>query len=213
MPKLDVLNQKGEVTGKIELDSKVFDGKLNYALMHQAVVSYLANQRKGTACSKTKGEVRGGGRKPWRQKGTGRARVGSIRSPLWRGGGVIFGPKPRDYYKKLPKRMRVLALKSALNAKMKDKEILILESLQLSKPKTKEFFNILKNLGLNGIKTRFVIEQLSRNLKLATQNLKDIDLELADSLTTYTTLDCKKIIFTKKSLLKVEERIKKWLKA
>ena len=136
--KLDVVNQKGKVVRTLELDQKVFDGKINMSLLHQAVVTYLANQRKGLASTKTRGEVRGGGRKPWRQKGTGRARVGSIRSPLWKGGGATFGPKPRDYSQKMPQRMKALALKSALNAKLNDKELMVIDDIKLRSHKTKE---------------------------------------------------------------------------
>lgn len=212
MPELNVLNSKGEVVEKVELDSKVFDGKVNYALLHQAVVTYLANKRKGLASPKTKGEVKGGGRKPWRQKGTGRARVGSIRSPLWRGGGVVFGPKPRDYSKKLPQRMRVLALKSALNAKFMDKEMVVLDNINVSTHKTKNFFSILKNLKLTNQRVRLVLSKLDANLKLASRNVEKVEIELADNLTTYTVLDCGTVVFTKEGLAKVEEKIKKWIK-
>ena len=136
---LPVLSTQGKKVEQIELEKRVFDGKISEALIHQAVVTYLANQRKGLASAKTRGEVRGGGIKPWRQKGTGRARVGSIRSPLWRGGGVTFGPKPHSYYKDLPQKMKAMALKSALNAKLRDKEILILSDLKVVSHKTKDF--------------------------------------------------------------------------
>ncbi len=212
MKKLKVISQQGEVIEEIELDSKIFDGKVNYALIHQAVVTYLANQRKGLASTKTRGEVRGGGAKPWRQKGTGRARVGSIRSPLWRGGGVIFGPKPRDYSKKLPQRMKNLALKSALNAKLNDDQIMIVDQIKVEEPKTKEFVKILNNLKLNGEKIRIVIEKLDQNVKLASRNIEKVFVENVDTLNTYKTLDCKKLVFTKDSLLKLQERIKKWVR-
>lgn len=212
MPELDVLNINGEVVEKVELDSKVFDGKINSTLLHQAVVTYLANQRKGLASTKTRGEVKGGGRKPWRQKGTGRARVGSIRSPLWRGGGVVFGPKPRDYSKKLPQRMRVLALKSALNAKLRDNQMLVLDNINVNTPKTKNLFSILKNLKLINQKVRLALSRVDKNLKLASRNLEKVGIGLADNLTAYTVLDCHTVVFTKDSLLKIEEKIKKWLK-
>jgi large subunit ribosomal protein L4 len=210
--KIDVFDLEAKVVEKIELDKKIFDGKINDFLMHQAVVTYLANQRKGCASTKTRGEVRGGGRKPWRQKGTGRARVGSIRSPLWRGGGVVFGPKPRKFYKELPKRMKILALKSALNAKLQDNELMVIKELKVSSYKTKEFFKIVKNLKLNGEKVKFVVENLDKNIKLSSRNLEKVEVEIADNLNTYTALDCKKLIFTKEALKKVGERIKKWIK-
>jgi len=210
--KLKVWNQEGKIVGEIELDEKIFDGDINYSLIHQAVVTYLANQRRGLASTKTRGEVKGSGRKPWRQKGTGRARVGSIRSPLWRGGGVVFGPKPRDYSKKFPQRMRNMALKSALNAKLKDNQIMIIQDINIDEPKTKKAVEILKNLNLNGERIRIVKEKIDKNLKLALRNLERVELEKADSLTTYTALDCKKLIITEKSLRKIEERLRKWIK-
>lgn len=203
---------QGKEVDKIELNPVIFDGKINQALLHQAVVAYLSNQRKGLACTKTKGEVRGGGKKPWRQKGTGRARVGSIRSPLWRGGGVTFGPKPHSYHKDLPKKMKVLALKSALNAKLKDREMVILDSLNVNFPKTKEFFKIVKNLNFKEKRIKFVAEKLESNLKLACRNIEKVEIKEAETLTTYEVLDCKKLIFTKNALRKVEERIEKGLK-
>ena len=212
MTKLKVWNQEGKIVEEIELNPKIFDGKVNHALIYQAVVTYLANQRRGLASTKTRGEVKGSGRKPWPQKGTGRARVGSIRSPLWRGGGIVFGPKPRDYSKKLPQRMKNLALKSALNAKLKDDQIMIIEDIKIDKPKTKEAVSILRNLNLNGEKIRIVIDKEDRNLKLAVRNLEKVELEKAETLTTYTALDCKKLIITKDSLKKLEERIEKWIK-
>lgn len=196
---------------RVELDPQVFDGQINEALIHQAVVIYLNNQRKGLASTKTRGEVKGGGRKPWRQKGVGRARVGSIRSPLWRKGGVVFGPHPRQYYKDFPKRMRILALKSALNAKLRDKEIMILEDIKMDTHKTKEFFQILKNLKLVGEKIRLVVEKIDRNLKLASRNVEKVSVEPMATLTTYTSLDCKKLVFTRSALIGLQERIKKGL--
>ncbi|MBU1367095.1 MAG: 50S ribosomal protein L4 [Candidatus Omnitrophica bacterium] len=212
MDKINVLNMQGKEVDKIELNPVIFDGKINQALLHQAVVAYLSNQRKGLACTKTRGEVRGGGKKPWRQKGTGRARVGSIRSPLWRGGGVTFGPKSHSYHKDLPKKMKVLALKSALNAKLKDKEMVILDSLNVNFPKTKEFFKIVKNLNFKEKRIKFVAEKLESNLKLACRNIEKVEIKEAETLTTYEALDCKKLIFTKDALRKVEERIEKGLK-
>jgi len=142
---LPVFNTQGKQVEEIILNSQVFDGEINIALIHQAVVTYLANQRKGLALTKTRGNVRGGGRKPWKQKGTGRARVGSSRSPIWRGGGVTFGPSLRSYNKNFPKKMKAQALKSALNAKLRDQQILIIDDLFVNLPKTKLFFEIINN--------------------------------------------------------------------
>ncbi|MCK9573531.1 MAG: 50S ribosomal protein L4 [Candidatus Omnitrophica bacterium] len=209
---ISVLNIKGKEVGKLELDSSVFDGKVRNSLMHQAVVAHLANQRQGLASTKTRGEVSGGGRKPWRQKGTGRARVGSTRSPLWRKGGITFGPKPHSFRKDLPNRMKILALKSALNSKLHDNEMIVLDGLKIDSPKTKEFFEIVKTLKINDLRIRFVVGNLDKNLKLSCRNLPNVEIDSAASLNTYCTLDCKKLIFTKDALEVVETRVKKWLK-
>ena len=212
MTKLSVLNNKGKEVEKIELDPVVFDGKINNVLIHQAVVTYLAHQRKGLASTKKRGEVSGGGRKPWRQKGTGRARVGSNRSPLWKGGGVTFGPKPRSYDKDLPKKMKVMALKSALNAKLRDKEIVVLDGLELTSNKTKEFAAIIDKLKLNGPRLSFVVDNVTDNMKLSSRNLKKVGLTLAKDVSTYETINCKQLVLTKSALKVVEDRVKKYLK-
>ena len=208
---LPVLNIQGKEVEQIELETKVFDGKISEALLHQAVVAYLANQRKGLASTKTRGEVQGSTAKPWRQKGTGRARVGSIRSPLWRGGGVTFGPKPRSYYKELPHKMKTMALKSALNAKLRDKEILILSDINISSHKTKDFSKILKSLKLDGIKIRLIASKVENDLKLATRNIKKVLLAKASDVHTKEVIDCKKLVLTKGALRDMEERVKKCL--
>ncbi|NQT28836.1 MAG: 50S ribosomal protein L4 [Candidatus Omnitrophica bacterium] len=208
---LPVLSTQGKEVEQIELEKCVFDGKISEALIHQAVVTYLANQRKGLASTKTRGEVRGGGKKPWRQKGTGRARVGSIRSPLWRGGGVTFGPKPHSFYKDLPQKMKTMALKSALNAKLRDKEILILSDLKIGSHKTKDFSKIIKSLKLDQTKVRVVVEKLESDLKLATGNMKKVLLAKASDVHATEIIDCKRLVLTKNALRDVEERIKKCL--
>ncbi|MCM8787110.1 MAG: 50S ribosomal protein L4 [Candidatus Omnitrophica bacterium] len=208
---LPILNIEGKEVGTLTLNKEIFDGKVNVALLHQAVVSYLANKRAGTASTKTRGEVKGSGRKPWRQKGTGRARIGSIRSPLWKKGGIVFGPKPRSFKKKLPQKMKIGALKSALNAKLKDNEILILDNLSLNLPKTKEFFKIIKNLKLTNLSLKFIVAELNLNLGLAARNIPKTEILLAQNLNAYDALNCKKIIFTKEALTIVENRILKYL--
>ncbi|MFH1771396.1 MAG: 50S ribosomal protein L4 [Candidatus Omnitrophota bacterium] len=207
--KIDILNTKGKKVAEYQLNPKVFDSKVNHALMHQACWTYLNNQRMGLASAKTKGEVRGGGKKPWRQKGTGRARVGSIRSPLWKGGGVTFGPKPHTFHKEFPQKMKVLSLKSALNVKLNDNEIIILENISLNEPKTREFFEILKNLKICKSKLRFVLLQLNNNLKLAARNLNKVKIGIAKTLTTYEALECKQIVFTQEALKELEEKLTK----
>lgn len=209
---LKVIDLKGNEGQSVELDPQVFDGKISHALMHQAVEAYLANQRLGLACTKTRGEVSGGGKKPWRQKGTGRARVGSTRSPIWRHGGVTFGPKPHSFAKDLPKKMKAVALKSALNSKLADKEIIIIKDLTLKSHKTSEFAEILKSIKLDNQKTRFVVEAMENNFKLASRNIEKVMSGEAHDLTTYEALNCKRLVFTPAALKSVEERIKKCLK-
>lgn len=204
---IDVLDVQGKEIKKIKLNGQVFDGKVNTTLMHQAVTAYLANQRKGLASTKTKGEVRGGGAKPWRQKGTGRARAGSRRSPIWSGGGVTFGPKPRSYYKDLPKKMKIRALKSALNAKLNEQQILILNDLAVDSRKTKNLFKIIDSLKLKGEKTRFVVEELEDKLKLASRNIKKVLLTKAANIHTTEVIDCKRLVLTNGALKVIEDRV------
>ncbi len=208
---LKVLEPSGKPKENISLDKSIFDGKVSAALLQQAVNTYLSNKRKGLALAKTKGEKRGGGRKPWRQKGTGRARVGSIRSPLWRGGGVTFGPRPKSYYKKFPDRMKALALKSALNAKLESNQIVIVDKLDPKISKTKEFSKIISNLGLRNEKVCFVVSDFSPNLKQASSNLKKTSLDKASDINALGVLDCKRLVLTKESLGIINKRLKKWI--
>ncbi len=196
----------------MELDESVFDGKVSNDLMHQAVVTYLSNQRHGLANTKTRGEVSGGGRKPWRQKGTGRARAGSTRSPLWRHGGITFGPKPHSFRKDFPRTMKVMALKSALNSKMNDKEIVVLDDLKITSNKTRNFLEIIKKLKIDDLRTRFIVQDVDENLKLSSRNILNVDTGIVKNLNTYDVLDCKKLIFTKSALEEIQDKIKKWLK-
>ena len=208
---LSIVNTQGKKVDDLSVDPEVFDGTINMSLMHQAVVSYLANQRKGLACAKTRGEVRGGGAKPWRQKGTGRARFGSSRNPVWKGGGVAFGPKPRSYYKNLPKKMKALAFKSALNAKLRDQQLIVLDKLEPDSHKAKKFTVIVNKLKLDKEKIHFVVENLANNLKLATRNIAKVEVAKAASLHTIEILDCSKLVLTKGALRLIEERVKKCL--
>lgn len=208
---LEVFDIKGKGVEAIELDPKVFDGVVIPSLMHQAVTAYLANQRAGLATAKTRGKVRGGGTKPWRQKGTGRARVGSIRSPIWRGGGVTFGPQPRSYHKDLPKKMKASALKSALNAKLNSEQITVLKDLSLNSHKTKELVKVIGNLKLNGQKIKLVVEKIENNSKLACRNLDKVSLIRASDVCTAQVLDCKRVVVTKDALTTIQARVKKCL--
>jgi len=202
-----LLSKEGKNLGKIRLNPQVFDGKVNLALLAQAVYCYLNNLHSvKKASAKTRAEVKGSRAKPWRQKGTGRARVGDIRNPLWRKGGVVFGPKPRYVYKNIPKKMKAQALKSALNAKFKDKELFILEDLKVDSKKTKDFLKIIKALNLNK-RSLFVDENFSPEALLSVKNLKNIELARAQDLNAYQVLNYKNLILTLNSLKVLEERI------
>ena len=209
---LPIYNTEGKELDTIELNSSVFDGNVNTAVIYQAVNAYRANQRKGLASTKTRGEVSGGGRKPWKQKGTGRARVGSIRSPLWRHGGVIFGPHPRDFYYKLPNKIKLLALKSSLNAKVKESNFIVLDSLKLEKPKTKEANKIFSNLKVVSQKdnkpapTLLLLDKLDENLKRALRNISFLNVNLAKDTHAYEVLAHRKVIITKEGLKDIIHR-------
>ena len=212
---LDVYNLEGKVVDKIELDKDVFDGKVNKAVLYQTVCMYLANKRKGTASTKTRGEVSGGGRKPWRQKGTGRSRHGSIRSPLWRGGGAVFGPHPRSYHYTLPHKIKIKALKSALNARLKENNLMVVDEITLDKPKTKEMLNVLSKLDLykpkaKNLKLLILVDKPDLNLKKATKNIKFLELGLAKDINALEVLGADKIIFTQKAIVQVIERLNKY---
>ncbi len=206
---IDVLNISGDKIESIKLDKEVFDGEVNKELLHQVITSYLANKRQGTVATKNRGDVSGGGIKPWRQKGTGRARAGSSRSPIWRGGGTVFGPQMRDYSVRIPKKMKIKALKSSLNAKLIDKELTLIEDFQLEAPKTKDFVSIVKSLGLDKLKTLFVSDGVSNNMRLSCRNIEGVFIKSFKDLNAYDVLNCKKIVLSVGALSKVSERIKK----
>lgn len=203
---LKVYNQKGEETGKIKTPEGVFGLAWNPNLVHQVAVAMLANKRSATAHAKGRGEVRGGGRKPWRQKGTGRARHGSIRSPIWRGGGVTFGPvKEKKYHQKINKKMRSKALLVALSRKAKDNEIIVLDNLALKSAKTKEAASIIKALGLKGT-ALFLLDKKSEEITRGFRNLPNAATGEARNLNLLDVLNKKYIVFTK-DLVKNAEKI------
>lgn len=204
MPKVSMFNTKGEQVGEIELSDDIFGVEVRPDIMHRAVVNYLANQRQGTASTLTRAEVSGGGRKPWRQKGTGRARHGSIRSPLWRSGGIIFGPKPRSYKAAMPKKLKRFALKSALSAKVADNELIVLDELSLEAPKTKEMISILKNLNADK-KALIVIAGKDENVEKSARNLPAVKTTYVNTLNIYDILDYDNLIITKEAAELVEE--------
>ncbi len=208
MPTLPILNKMGKETDKIDLPEKVFGGRVNEAMLHQALVMYRAGQRQGTVDTKERAEVRGGGKKPYRQKGTGRARHGSSRSPLWKGGGVTFGPHPRDFSYTIPKKIRRAALKESLNAKYQSKEIICLEELQDKFSKTKEFAQVLTSLKLRG-KILALLDGCDDSIKLVSRNIPRFDLKRAVDANAYDILRNKTLLITKTSFKKLLDRIEK----
>lgn len=204
MAKAQVYNVQAEVVGEIELSDALFGAEVNEDLMHQAVSAYLANQRQGTASTKGRSEVRGGGRKPWRQKGTGMARTGSIRSPIFRGGGITFGPKPRDYRQALPKRMRRKALSSALTAKLQGGDIIVLDGLSLPEVKTRAVASLLERFNIRGA-ALLITPETDRTLVLSARNLPGVDTQRAENLSVYDLLAHGKVLMTRAAVAKVEE--------
>ena len=204
MPKVALYNTSGAQVGEIELNDAVFGIEPNTHVLHSAVVLQQASLRAGTHKTKGRSEVSGGGRKPWRQKGTGRARQGSIRAPQWKGGGIVFGPTPRSYGFKLPKKVRRLAIKSALSAKVIDQDIIVLDSLSVAAPKTKEFKAILDNLKVDR-KALVVTAEYDDNVALSVRNLPNAKFVPADSINVLDVLGYDKLIITQDAARKVEE--------
>lgn len=202
--KTSVIDIKGKKIKDIELKKEIFDTKINEPLVHQLVKAELASLRQGTASTKTRAEVSGGGAKPWRQKGTGRARAGSNRSPLWRGGGVTFGPAPRDFAAKMPRRMRKNALRSIFSAKAKDKELLILDKLEVKEPKTKEAKKILENLKLDK-KSTILIDRPNESIEKSFRNLPKVRVIDIGLLNAYDILDNRILILTQAALVRLTE--------
>lgn len=201
---VDVLNLKGKGIEKIELPS-IFGKKPNINTIYEANKAYLANQRQGTASTKTRGEVSGGGRKPWRQKGTGRARVGSIRSPLWKGGGIVFGPKPRSFKIRLPHKVKTNALISSISQKALEKKVLIIEDIALKKAKTKIMAKLISKLSLK--KPLFILQERSPDFIKSTRNIPNIHSCLAENLCSYYVLSHNELVITKDGMKRLEERL------
>lgn len=204
MPTVDIYNADGKVVGSMDLNENVFGVEVRPDVMHEVVVNYLANQRQGTQSTKTRTEVRGGGIKPWRQKGTGRARQGSIRAPQWVGGGVALGPKPRDYRYTLNKKVRRLALKSALSSKVQENEVIVLEGFTCEDIKTKQVVNLLKNLNVNE-KALIVLPENDKNVVLSARNIEGVDTTYVGAINTYEVLNHTKCIILKDAVTKLEE--------
>lgn len=205
MSKLELLNNNGEKVKDIKLNDNVFGIEPNDTVLKDALVLYLASVRQGTHSTKTRAEVSGGGRKPWRQKGTGNARQGSIRAVQWRKGGIAFGPKPRDYSKKQNRKVRRLALLSALSYKVADKELVVLDSIKFETNKTKEMVNLLNKLELANSKVLLVVDELDDNVCLAARNLGNVKIVLPTEVNAYDVVNSDKMVMTEASLKKLEE--------
>lgn len=204
MPKVNVYNQLGEVVGDIELNEAIFGIEVNEHVVYEVVKNHLANRRQGTQSAKTRAEVRGGGRKPWRQKGTGRARQGSIRAPQWKGGGVVFAPKPRSYRYSVPKKVRRLAMKSVLSSKVLEGELRILDSLTVDAFSTKKAKEILKNLSLE-TKTMIVLPEGNDMIIKSFANLPKVETVVVDYMNVYDLMRFDNLVIVKDALSKIEE--------
>jgi large subunit ribosomal protein L4 len=211
---LPIYNIEGKEVDSIKLDAGIFDGSQNLSCLQQAVLGFRANQRKGLASTKTRGEVSGGGRKPWKQKGTGRARVGSNRSPLWRHGGVVFGPHPRDFSYEVPQKIKQSALKTSLNLKLKENNFMILDDFKIESPKTKQAVGVFSNLKLFSAKDKkpqkvlFLTHKLDLRLKDALKNISFLTVDLASGCHAYGVMNSQKLLITKAGLMELTERLK-----
>jgi len=206
--KLTIKDAQGKNQGELEVKFPLIEDGKGTQAVHDTVVAYQAAQRMGTACTKTMGEVAGSGKKPWRQKGTGRARAGSFASPLWRGGGVVFGPKPRDFGKKVSRKTRQLALRKAISERLRAGDVVLVEDLKLESPKTKEFKGLLSALELKG-SALIVAQGTDKNLTLASRNIPNVSIATSDSLNTYDVLRPDKLLFTRGAFEQLESRLAK----
>jgi large subunit ribosomal protein L4 len=203
MQQIDIVNKDLKPVGKMDLPSDIFGVEIRKGLLHEVVRNYLANQRQGNAVTKTRGLVRGGGRKPYKQKGTGRSRAGSIRSPIWKGGGTTFGPVKRDYSYKLPKKVKWAALGVALSAKLSDGEIMIVEDLPVTEPRTKDMASFLKGLGLSNV--LIILHEDNKTVRLAARNIPNVGVSVAGRLNVYEVLAHEKLLMTQKSVERIKE--------
>lgn len=204
MPKVAVYNINGNQVGEMELNENTFGANINVEAMHQVVKMLLANRRQGTQSALTRAEVRGGGIKPWRQKGTGRARHGSIRSPQWTHGGIVFAPKPRSYRYTVPKKIKRIAMKSALSSKVVDNSLIVVEELNFAAPKTKQVVSMLENLKVD-TKTLIVLADKNENVERSARNIEGVKTALVNTLNVYDILNYDKFIITKEAVEKVQE--------
>ncbi|MEW6088517.1 MAG: 50S ribosomal protein L4 [bacterium] len=204
MEKINILNQSGKQVGELKLKEDVFTGNVNRAVLADSVRAHLNNRRRGTSSTKERGAVSGGGLKPWKQKGTGRARVGSIRSPLWRGGAIIFGPHPRSWSFQLPRKVKKIAIKSALTDKFISDKIKVLDDINFESSKTKLGLELLKNLNVSG-KILFILPDRNGSVVKSLRNIRGVNIIFTDSISVYDILGCDEIITTAKALKKIEE--------
>ena len=204
MPKIDVYNMQGKKVSDIELNENIFGIKPNEKVVHTALVNYMANQRQGTANTKTRAEVSGAGRKPWKQKGTGRARQGSIRAPQWFKGGIALGPKPRDYRYTINKKERRLAIKSVLSSKVLENNLVVVDKLELDEIKTKNMVNVLENLKVEG-KTLIILPEKNLNVQKSAKNIEGVKTGLVNTINVYDLLKYNKLILTVDSVKSLEE--------
>lgn len=204
MQKLDIKDKNNNTVETITVDDESFRARKGSSVIHDVVVNYRANQRQGTHATKTKGLVRGGGKKPYRQKGTGRARAGSIRSPLWKGGGTTFGPLPRDYSYSMPKKVRKVALRAAFSKKLSDGEVVIIDKLSIEKPKTKEMLEILKNLELTGKSVLIILSEKVDSVILSARNIPGVYVTKMSELNTYALVAHHMILMTKDAVTQLE---------
>ncbi len=204
MAEIEIINKDNKSVGKADLPDDIFGVEVKRGLLHEVVLNHLANKRQGTAATKTKGLVRGGGRKPYKQKGTGRARAGSIRSPLWKGGGTVFGPQPRDYSYKLPKKAKWSALSSALTAKFADGEVIVVDDISVAEPKTKVVRGMLDGLGIKN-NVLIIIPEKNEALELAARNIPRVSVARVSELNVYALLSHDKLLISTEAVEKMKE--------
>jgi large subunit ribosomal protein L4 len=203
MAEIDIIDQNNKSVGKTDLPDSIFSVDVRKGLLHEVVHNHLANKRQGTASTKTRGMVSGGGRKPYKQKGTGRARAGSNRSPLWKGGGTVFGPHPREYSYKLPKKVKWSALSSALSAKLVDGEVIIIDNISVTEPKTKAVKGLLDNLGLRNV--LIIVPERNDALELASRNIPRVNVARVNELNVYSILSHEKLLISRDAIEKMKE--------
>lgn len=207
MAAVDVINQNGEKIDSLELDDAIFNTEIKESLVHLVVRWQLAKRRRGTAATKTRGQVRGGGKKPWRQKGTGRARAGTSRSPIWKGGGTIFGPHPRSYEFSVPKKVRRAALRSVLSSKLKEEKLTVVDKIELDQPKTKLFAEVCKKLGIDETKALFVTAEKDETLTRSSRNLYRYLTLPCEGLNVYDMLRFERLVLLKDAIPGISERL------